>query len=177
MSFRFALRGALVAACLFSTPALADTFLAEFRDLGGTTTMARFDLATGNALSGVRLDANPTGDNAPIPWGGIGDFAFDKNGDFWTQFKDLGGTTTMARFDLTTGNVLSGVRLDANPTGDNAPIPWGGIGGFAFEPEPGTSAIPEPASWAMLICGIAVVGGLMRRKGEGMHFVAFASAA
>ncbi|MBN8830523.1 MAG: PEPxxWA-CTERM sorting domain-containing protein [Sphingomonadales bacterium] len=121
MSFRFALRGALVAACLFSTPALADTFLAEFRDLGGTTTMARFDLATGNALSGVRLDANPTGDNAPIP--------------------------------------------------------WGGIGGFAFEPEPGTSAIPEPASWAMLICGIAVVGGLMRRKGEGMHFVAFASAA
>jgi hypothetical protein len=36
---------------------------------------------------------------------------------------------------------------------------------FSTEPLNFTAAVPEPASWAMLVIGFALVGGVMRRRG------------
>ena len=38
------------------------------------------------------------------------------------------------------------------------------VSGFAASPSPGVGGVPEPATWAMLISGFALVGGLARRR-------------
>ena len=62
------------------------------------------------------------------------------------------------------------------------PPPGGGGGVFVPPPiittvvpppPPATSAVPEPASWAMMLVGFAMVGGALRRKRRiGVHIVA-----
>jgi len=54
------------------------------------------------------------------------------------------------------------------------PLPGGGIGGGVVvpppivtqvvPPPPVTSAVPEPASWAMMLAGFAMLGGALRRQ-------------
>jgi hypothetical protein len=79
--------------------------------------------------------------------------------------------------------VLPGTPPPAGPPAlPGIPPPGGGGGVFVPPPinttvvpppPPATSAVPEPASWAMMLVGFAMVGGALRRKRRiGVHIVA-----
>jgi PEP-CTERM motif len=38
-------------------------------------------------------------------------------------------------------------------------------GSFSADPEPTANGVPEPASWAMMLLGVAGIGGMIRRRG------------
>ncbi len=65
------------------------------------------------------------------------------------------GNSTIA---LNTGN-SSGLRLQWGPDGFNA-----GIDNLSFSLNEPLGAVPEPATWLMMIAGFGLIGGMMRRK-------------
>jgi len=64
-----------------------------------------------------------------------------------------------------TGNSISIIFGSADGNGDNFEFNFDGTGQaiFAYNAGPG-GAVPEPASWAMLIAGFGLVGATMRRR-------------
>ena len=71
-----------------------------------------------------------------------------QNTPFGAQQVELTGAARYVRFDLKSNHSVPG-----NPT------PWTGLSEVRF-----TGAVPEAATWAMMIMGFGMVGGAMRRR-------------
>lgn len=86
------------------------------------------------------------------------------------------------------GGLLGAVDMDGNAIpldqidllgskpffGDAVPLdfdPYANLSGIAFTPipVPTTGAVPEPASWALLIAGFGLIGGVQRRARRAVH--------
>jgi len=74
-----------------------------------------------------------------------------------------GFNSNVIRFDNTTGAFLATDNTTFSLTTNGAPVTasFDGRGGFSASVTP---AVPEPATWAMMILGMAVVGYAMRRS-------------
>lgn len=59
--------------------------------------------------------------------------------------------------------------LDINPTNVSSDLGGGQIVNFVFNTAP-PPAVPEPASWAMMVGGLGLVGATMRRRKINMSF-------
>lgn len=84
--------------------------------------------------------------------------------ELWATTQDSFGNARAIQYDLATGNIAQGVRLDFNLSGADSPIAWARMGAIAFRDDP-TAAVPEPATWLMMILGFAAVGMTARRRG------------
>ncbi len=96
-------------------------------------------------------------------------YAFDQNTSFriydlaynllfnsGTVVAPVTGHSSMA-FNISS---LTGLRLQYGPDGYNT-----GIDNIAFSIDPAVgAAVPEPATWAMMLAGFGLVGGAMRRR-------------
>ncbi|OHB31949.1 MAG: hypothetical protein A2790_03895 [Phenylobacterium sp. RIFCSPHIGHO2_01_FULL_69_31] len=158
------LRCALIATSLFATSASAAELWATTQDSFGNARAIQYDLATGNIVQGVRLDFNLSGADSPISWDRMGSIAFDPEGKLWGTTQDSFGNARAIQYDLATGNIVQGMRLDFNLSGSDSPIAWARMGAIAFRDDP-TAAVPEPATWLMMILGFAAVGMTARRRG------------
>ena len=116
----------------------------KINSLGGLTTV-NFSTADQNPLARLYGDT----------WVG---FHFGNGaglgGNATAFYKFNAGTTGLASFLLNIQKGSSGAVLYRTGV---APGPGGGTGG-------GTGAVPEPASWAMMIAGFGLVGASMRRR-------------
>ncbi|MEW5686965.1 MAG: PEPxxWA-CTERM sorting domain-containing protein [Pseudomonadota bacterium] len=142
---------------------------AALRGQAGETLISQFDTTTGNLVLGkaFRLDQNFSGGAAPIPLSDFGGFGFDPDGGFWAALRGQAGETILGQFDMQTGNLLPGAsrRLDYNPSGDGAPVPFADFAGFAFAPSVATpGAVPEPGAWALMILGFGLAGATLRSR-------------
>lgn len=76
----------------------------------------------------------------------------------------------LGHVDVSLGNIFNqdGLILQFGPTGLNT-----GIDNVRFSVANLSAAVPEPASWMMLIAGLGFVGGTMRRSRKAMptHFM------
>ena len=80
------------------------------------------------------------------------------------------------------GNLINTNLNFLDPTASSLSIQFNSTGGSAFSsaltlavPPAGAGAVPEPASWAMMIVGVGMVGGsLRRRRGKVTTNVTFA---
>jgi hypothetical protein len=87
------------------------------------------------------------------------------------DFRDEGGPFQPIDFSgLTARSTLGGTRLSAffsNTTKNNPDRRPGGSGTDVFTlGSVGTPAIPEPATWAMMIGGFGMLGAATRRRGK-----------
>ena len=124
----------------------------------------------------------PTGRNIAGSPGG-----FNPNDwPFWNQNGSLGGSNTGYNNNWINGSIAPGASLGGFKVLDTGTTAATNIGYFAFAfggsyagPEcfncggnpgfeglvnGGTGAVPEPASWAMLIAGFGLAGAVMRRR-------------
>lgn len=92
------------------------------------------------------------------------------NGTDWFSIGSVGGSISgidLDAFGYGTGSQFSFVRLtDSNPPGGSASAGSTGadidaIGAISTRP---AGAVPEPATWAMMIAGFGFIGWRMRRK-------------
>lgn len=126
-----------------------------FADLSSPLTAAHIHCcAAAGANAGVAIDFNPEAMTS---------------GSFSRSFNLLDSTTYTAGFLAANGG-LSGAReafLAALGTEMNYVVlhtqqfPAGELRGQIL---PGTGAVPEPATWAMMIAGFGLVGGIARRR-------------
>lgn len=89
------------------------------------------------------------------------------------NFTDQFGTVFSDTFAITNGeNYFSAVALDNQfitrvqflLNGDVQDARQFRIGGIGIVPDPDTSTVPEPESWALFIVGFGLVGATMRRR-------------
>lgn len=146
-------------------------FFALTRNISGITILAKFDITTGRLVAGsnVGLDGNSSGPDAPISADRIFGFSFDADGGMWAVVRNLQGNSILAQFDPLTGRLIAGTNqgLDGNSSGPDAPVSADRIRGIAFAPDlttPPVDAIPEPATWAMMIGGFGMIGAALRRR-------------
>ena len=80
-------------------------------------------------------------------------------GSYWLGFASTGsdGMFTGAPNPLSNYAYTSGGNWVAQPTNQTLGIRVSGVAGIG-------GAVPEPASWAMMIAGFGLVGGMMRRR-------------
>ena len=120
---------------------------------GASTATGAFSLpvsATGFAPSGVPLDIATV-------------FRIGTSGNFFSAFKlDFAHTALLTGIAVANGVTVTSATFGLLPT--NA-------GAFTYpavlrelNPGPPTGGVPEPASWALMIGGFAVVGAAMRLK-------------
>lgn len=76
----------------------------------------------------------------------------------------LGSSPGILAQDILLDAPLNVRYVKAFLTGTNRQVDFQNIGFTAVVSEPPTPAIPEPATWAMLITGFGLVGGAMRRR-------------
>jgi hypothetical protein len=87
----------------------------------------------------------------------------------------LGGTSVLAgrygigatgheHLDVNSDWVTDGIRLAWGPDAFNV-----GLDNIAFEVRPLASAVPEPATWAMMILGVGGIGAAARRRRSAMN--------
>jgi len=141
---------------------------------------------------GVGVDTN--GDVSAYPIiefttdGGVARFhGYDVNTGDWTDLVPTGGidfgSTYTLNIALTGGNfvytvgdaswtvaaadsvAIKSVLLQGYNTGSSYDIHWDNLNASAA-----TGAVPEPASWAMMLGGFGLVGGAMRRRKAAVRF-------
>ena len=125
--------------------------------------------------------------NAPVPTGVWNDKDI-LGGNFW--MREFGGSGTIEKYDVTLAQWASGTQqapnayvLNSNTSiyaievgvgsgwdgtfvgaADNVNLAFGSdVISANFEPD-GTAAVPEPASWAMMVGGFGLVGSALRRR-------------
>jgi hypothetical protein len=121
-------------------------------DAGATLTFLRNGVVVGT-LTGSQIDAgfsggsnNGGGDNQTSYANGHFVSIFDKTGSFDTiKFSDSGEGQGFLTGDHTVGSFDNGVGQ------------LGGGGGLA-------GGVPEPAAWTMMIVGVGLIGGALRRR-------------
>jgi hypothetical protein len=144
----------------------------EFNDIFSLT------LTGDNYAGGVNLAKLPNGQDVSIntvnPLSNAGFFRNNNGEDIDgvtypslglpIQYDGLTSVLTASATNLVVGSLytLSFSISDVGDSGlDSAVFIQGGSVGVVTPP---TSAVPEPASWAMMIFGFGVVGGAMRRR-------------
>jgi hypothetical protein len=158
---------ALATATIISTPALAANFVVSVG-----STLSSQDFGNSSALPGA-INDNYT---FTVPDGSVSGF--------------IGSIALGAGLDVTlTGVTLDGVALNQlssgsfdlwalNETGISAGNhilnvlgTWGSTGGsYAGTLNFAESAVPEAATWAMMIAGFGLVGGAMRRRSTKLSY-------
>ena len=90
-------------------------------------------------------------------------FETDKlNGDIlsdWTATENAASTAITFTAPNAADDLVAGQRFDVDVTFKN-PLP----NNFAYAITWGGAAVPEPATWAMMIAGLGLIGGVLRRK-------------
>lgn len=83
-----------------------------------------------------------------------------------TIFSNLGGTgTLLATLSGTLGNTAAFQPISISFAGTAQSVVVNGTpGSLGFDDLVFGAAVPEPASWAMLIAGFGLVGAMMRRR-------------
>lgn len=157
---------------------------------GGTITSTAFGLAnfysvSGNIISGFVFDA-PAKAKAKITVNVFGNVSAFGSGyatasaSLGDQFKIIGTTSeiglpTQKSFNWTLSKVLTGGSsvnfilgtLDTvNNISNTAATVAVGVGGATsyIDPVFSIQAVPEPATWAMLVTGFGLAGAMMRRR-------------
>lgn len=122
-----------------STPALVDGFGAVFSDvdLVNSTSLSLYDL--NNSLLGTWNVLSSSG-NETMSFLGI-----------------LFGTPTISRVRITSGNTALGPN-------ESAGVDLVAMDDFIFGEPTRAAAVPEPASWAMLLTGFGLIGIQLRRR-------------
>jgi hypothetical protein len=103
-------------------------------------------------VAGAWLDFSMSANCTANPAGADGASCDAGSGSFATYW---GGVTSVTD---ASGNLLSDWTLTSVTTGTSF------AGSFAPVSNPPTGAVPEPASWAMLIAGFGLVGTMQRRR-------------
>lgn len=143
-------------AIMSTTTVSAENGLSAF----GSTTIAGLDLSglgLGGLLFNGSLFVNPDPDTVLLNLLGL---KIVLNEQIWSGdgVTDLGLTTNALRFSF--DDFLLGGRLVSGDIilGQSSASIQG------YEILPPVNAVPEPASWAMMIAGFGLVGGAMRRR-------------
>ncbi|RYE92944.1 MAG: PEP-CTERM sorting domain-containing protein [Oxalobacteraceae bacterium] len=121
---------------------------------------------------------------------GIGTVINQVRPDFFVFSDARGGTYNFSVLSVQTNSLVNnpgvstsgtlyvlGNLIDANlnfltPTASSLSIQFNSTGGSAFSSAltlavpPAVTAVPEPASWAMMIVGMGLVGGSLRRRSK-----------
>ena len=113
-------------------------------------------------------------------------FGTNKNGSFTAHpggvtvtATDAGGTVTRVVLNPTTSSFLGfvstgGLSQLTVRTNLTATSVWPTINNLTLARAAAVTAVPEPASWAMMILGLGAVGVAMRRRGKVSTTVGFA---
>jgi hypothetical protein len=170
---------ALLLCGLSLTPAAAATLLD-----GSRVGMTYDRPAIGTVQQNIGI--NLVGTDAPTVWNGAIEFSFTNDTitytaliqNTWTAqvfngfvFRDIDGTIpdfTSARISFSSPDpLMTDARLSwdadavyVNVQGLSFPVDHT----FTIELNGGSGAIPEPASWALMIAGFGLVGGALRRR-------------
>jgi hypothetical protein len=93
----------------------------------------------------------------------IGAFTYDPTlGDLVVDiFNNGGGTTTQFEFGA---GLFSRVYSYSDPNGSSGTIQVGRGLATQFTTSAIAAAVPEASTWAMMICGLGMVGGSMRYR-------------
>jgi len=131
------------------------------------TQQVLFNPAAGNLLDATSFTLAITGGNDKLISlsQGFGMFfeTFHPNGDIlsdWTATENAAKTAVTFTAPNAADDLVAGQRFDVDVTFKNAlpnnfayAITWGGA-----------AAVPEPATWAMMIAGLGMIGGVLRRR-------------
>ncbi|HEX3886672.1 MAG TPA: PEPxxWA-CTERM sorting domain-containing protein [Phenylobacterium sp.] len=116
---------------------------------------ANFDVATGGVQVNPMFSDDPT----------IPDLVFTYNGP---DFQTTGGPFTPITVTLTAESTLGGTTQDGFSSRAISNSGIGTVGSASFNNGAvgvaAAQALPEPASWALLIVGFGGIGGLLRAK-------------
>ena len=123
--------------------------------------------------SGAHVDAGNNSDNLDLKDKSVlidKTIYFQTNSDISVEI--FAGAALKYNFDGGTSSIFGGVSASADPTFtiDDPAYSAFKIVGVPNDPMPPIGAVPEPANWAMLVAGIGMVGGAMRRRRVDVRF-------
>ncbi|MFD0847505.1 PEP-CTERM sorting domain-containing protein [Sphingosinicella xenopeptidilytica] len=125
---------------------------------GSHAALVTFDGLTGENIGGVHL--NDLG--VSLDFSDVGSILFAPDGTFQALVRSAGNFAALATFDLATGTQISKTYL--NVSGVN--YDFDRLGSLIYvtlsDGVPGD--VPEPASLALVICGLGAAGIAMRRR-------------
>jgi len=146
-----------------------------YQDFGDTTVSGDTLLASSlGDVGGVDLHANGSNLNVTFNQGFDGDLWMPASFNGFVVFDDtnslaaitgvsINGSTTLGGFDN------SRITFDA----DHIFVNWQGLtfnNGDVLSLSANTGAVPEPASWALMLGGFGLVGGAMRSRKAAVRF-------
>lgn len=127
---------------------------ARVEAVGGPLDTLRFFLTSGQGFDEVEFDLHKAD-------GATGNVTVNFFGSFGTQTRTfaLGNGNNWFAAETTGGDVITAVSFDTDGTGvdDIRQVRLGVVSGVV-------SAVPEPATWAMMLGGFGVIGASMRRR-------------
>jgi hypothetical protein len=142
------------------SPAQAATELYSVISSGnGNAGLVTVDPATGQLLGGHYFQQS----GSEFTFDRIGDIAFAPDGTLYSVISSGNGNAGLVTVDPASGQLLGGHYFQQS----GSEFTFDRIGDIAFSPElvPIGGAVPEPGTWAMLICGLGMVGATLRRRG------------
>jgi len=158
------------AALLCVEPAAASDLWGAVRNNFGNVSIARYDTATGNMISGsnVFMDTAFSGQSPNlVDFNELGALAFDGAGNLWGATNN-GFGVSIARYDTATGNMISGsnIFMDTAFSGQSPNlVDFSELGAMVFAPDStAIGSVPEPSTWAMMIAGFFLTGAASRRR-------------
>ena len=124
---------------------------------GGQANLVRLDPLSGENYGGVLL----TSDSVAIDFERLGAAYYAPDGGLWVVLAVSSGEASLIRIDPLTGENLGGLPITVAGQVMNA----NQIGSVFYTPQPDVpSAVPEPATWAMLILGFGAAGVAVRSR-------------
>jgi hypothetical protein len=115
-----------------------------------------------NPLTGERLSGGWTlkRDGDTIAFDDVGAIGFSPDEGFWALTETGNGGASFDQFSMTTGEAMGvGAYLKVF----NSTLQFKNVGAMAFRfAEP--NAVPEPAMWAMMMFGFAMIGATLRTR-------------
>ncbi len=145
-----------------SSAARGGTFVVYLSTIASNTDIAAFDTNVSQAwLDGSFVEvfnsALPSLVDNKLVLTLSQNFAYDPGaGDLLLTVREFGLANGATYFDVTTGASVTNSRFSAYPYNWNQGL----VTGFNET----TGAVPEPATWAMMIAGFGIVGLAMRRR-------------
>ena len=191
--YNFGTNGALTPVALSSLTSVSFDF---YRDLTSVTDpnlapVLRFDMRKNGAFAGSLVFENVYQAQQPAPVGTWTTLTANLNSGIWwatnaalgpTFANANGGQKTLAQWiadnagaDLTVYAVELGIGSGWSGTffgaADNVQVSFGDLRTVSADFEvQADAAVPEPATWAMMIAGFGLVGGAMRRRTATVRF-------